>query len=638
MLNSFPEPYPDELLYSVLARYHIRHGNIGAKVTLREVFDNAGLTPAYDLPCSINSLVGNLPLFNKHTAEDLINNNTMFPYYTAFLPEERAGQIKTSMISDFGGDILTRCGIVASRIKVPQFLRFCPLCNQEDLKEYGENYWHRLFQLPGIQLCIKHGVLLENSTVLTHNKHDLIAANRANCRENSSVIKKELTSREFKQYHDFTKEVIWLLDNYQKVHVIKNIRDRYLNLLMERGLATPAGRVSQKEFAKSFIDYYGHEYLQRLQSDLEIDQEDTWLTCMVRKHRKTFHPVSHILTIKFLSTSLEEFCKQRGSFQPYGEGPWPCLNIAAKHYMKNTIKDLEISYSADTKQIKGTFSCQCGFTYIRWGSDNQKIDRYSFDKVKEYGPLWESVLKKFMLQNLELRDIARRLRVDPKTIRKQITTLDLETAPPVKEKEIYEAPPVASFEEMRNHYRSEWEQLVLRNLRMAKTELRNDNKGIYVWLYRNDREWLDSFGYYKKLNISKPERIDWEKRDIELYELVDNAISQLITADTKPIRITISAIGKRINKQALLDKYLDKLPLTKEYLERNIEGQEDYHRRKIKWAIKKLLLENKEPVAWRINKTAGIKNYKTSEIALMIKKEQERLLTDNYLGGNTNEA
>lgn len=630
MLSSFPEPYPDELLNSVLARYHIRHGNIGAKVTLRDVFDNAGLTPAHDLPCSINRLVSNLPLYNRHTAEDLINNNTMFPYYTAFLPEERASHIKASMLSDFGGDILTRGGIVASRIKVPQFLRFCPLCNQEDLKEYGENYWHRLFQLPGIQLCSKHGVLLENSTVLTHNKHDLIAANIANCRENTSVTRKELTNREFKQYYDFTKEVIWLLENYQKVHVIKDIRDRYLNLLMERGLATLAGRVSQKEFAKSFIDYYGHEYLQRLQSDLEIDQEDTWLTCIVRKHRKTFHPVSHVLMIKFLSSSLEEFCKQRGSFQPYGEGPWPCLNIAAKHYMKNTINDMEISYSADTKQIKGTFSCQCGFVYIRWGSDTQETDRFCFDKIKEYGPVWKSVLKKYVYQNLGLRDIARRLRVDPKTISRQIDRLDLETSHPVKEKETKEVQSVASLKDMKNHYRSEWEQLVLRNLRMAKTELRNDNKGIYIWLYRNDREWLDSFRYYGKLKIRKPERINWEKRDIELCELVGNAINQLITADTKPIRITISAIGKRINKQALLDKYLDKLPLTKECLERNIEGLEDFHRRKIKWAVKKLLLENKDPVAWRIVKTAAIKNYRTSDIALMIKNEQEHLPTDYY--------
>ncbi len=628
MLSSFPEPYPDELLYSVLARYHIRHGNMGAKVTLREVFDNAGLTPAYDLPCSINSLVSNLPLYNRHTVEDLINNNTMFPYYTAFLPEERAGQIKASMISDFGGDILTRCGIVASRIKVPQFLRFCPLCNQEDQKEYGENYWHRLFQLPGVQLCSRHGVFLENSTVLAHNKHDLIAANRANCRENTSVIKKELTSRDFKQYYDFTKEVIWLLENYQWVHVIEDIRNRYLYLLMERGLATPAGRVDQKEFAKSFLDYYGHEYLQQLQSDLEIAQEDTWLNCIVRKHRKAFHPVSHILMIKFLSNSLEEFCKLRGSFLPYGEGPWPCLNIAAKHYMKNTIKDIEISYSADTKQIKGTFSCQCGFTYIRWGSDNQKVDRFSFDKVKEYGPVWESVLKKYLFQKFGLRDIARRLKVDPKTIRRQIDRLDLETSPPVIE--IKEVPSLASFEDTRDYYRNEWEQILLQNLKKTKTELRNENKACYIWLYRNDREWLDSFKYYKILNVTKPERIDWEKRDIELCELVNNVINELIFADSKPIRITISAIGKRINKQTLLNIYLDKLPLTKEYLERNIEGQEDFHRRKIKWAIKKLLLENKEPVAWRIIKTAGIKNYKTSEIALMIKKEQEHLLTDNY--------
>ena len=38
MLQYFPTPYPDELWYSILGRYHVRSGNQNSATTLRELF------------------------------------------------------------------------------------------------------------------------------------------------------------------------------------------------------------------------------------------------------------------------------------------------------------------------------------------------------------------------------------------------------------------------------------------------------------------------------------------------------------------------------------------------------------------------------------------------------------------------
>ncbi|MDN9011440.1 TniQ family protein [Brevibacillus laterosporus] len=38
MLGYFPTPYPDELLYSVIARYHTHMGNLSFKSTQEQVF------------------------------------------------------------------------------------------------------------------------------------------------------------------------------------------------------------------------------------------------------------------------------------------------------------------------------------------------------------------------------------------------------------------------------------------------------------------------------------------------------------------------------------------------------------------------------------------------------------------------
>lgn len=620
MLSSFPAPYPDELLYSMLARYHIRHGNIVVKDTLREVFGNSKLATAYEFPCSIDRLVSNLPMYYGHTAEDLIQNNTLFPFYTVFLPENRTKLIRDSMKNDMGKDVHLICGITASRISSPQYFRFCPLCNQEDLASYGEFYWHRLYQLPGIEVCIKHGIRLAESTIPTHNIHDFVAANAFNCHY-SSTNNQETSDVEYRLNCEFSKEVIWLLESYQRVHRLNNIRDRYLTELIKNGFATPTGRVFQRELVQSFITYYGHNYLRQLQSDIDTDSKDSWLTCIVRKHRKTFHPISHILMIRFLSGKIENFINNEISYHPFGEAAWPCLNIAAEHYKESVIKEIRISYSSDSKKVIGTFCCSCGFVYTRTGPDQSAEDRFRFDKVKAYGTEWEKKLEAYSIQQLGLRATARRLKVDPMTIKRYMATLALKTPNVENNYERLKHPPAKYYEDVRTHYRNKWMKLFLLNSTKTKTELRNMSEVLYIWLYRNDLGWLNAIKYHENANVNKSERIDWVKRDKELYKLVDNAIQELRALKGKPVRITISVVGKRINRKTLLEKHLEKLPATKEYLQNNIEGIDKYHQRKVAWAINKLLQEKQDLVKWRIIRAAGIKNYKTAEIDRIISHE-----------------
>lgn len=42
------------------------------------------------------------------------------------------------MCGDNGSKIHTRLGIVAGFIKMPSHLRFCPLCMEDDQKQFGE--------------------------------------------------------------------------------------------------------------------------------------------------------------------------------------------------------------------------------------------------------------------------------------------------------------------------------------------------------------------------------------------------------------------------------------------------------------------------------------------------------------------
>lgn len=53
MMTFFPVPYEDEVLYSVLARYHVRSGNISYKATMRDLFGSTSVTAVIYITSSI---------------------------------------------------------------------------------------------------------------------------------------------------------------------------------------------------------------------------------------------------------------------------------------------------------------------------------------------------------------------------------------------------------------------------------------------------------------------------------------------------------------------------------------------------------------------------------------------------------
>ncbi|UTW70533.1 hypothetical protein KHA80_09235 [Anaerobacillus sp. HL2] len=72
-------------------------------------------------------------------------------------------------------------------------------------------------------------------------------------------------------------------------------------------------------------------------------------------------------------------------------------------------------------------------------------------------------------------------------------------------------------------------------------------------------------------------------RDEEILKQVFTVIANL-KGLPKPVHINISRIGKEIGMLALLEKHLDKLPKTNDYIQRNIETTEEFQIRRVKWA------------------------------------------------------
>ncbi|MFT4413449.1 TnsD family Tn7-like transposition protein [Bacillus sp. UMB0728] len=608
MMTFFPVPYKDELLYSVLARYHVRSGNVSIKATQKDIYGIDSITAIMDLPSHIFRIMENLPVGHRYTSEYLITNHTLYPFYAAFLPVGHAAKVKESMIGDTGGSIYNRIGLMASSVKFNQYFKFCPKCANEEMYNLGELYWHRIHQIPGVLVCPEHNIPLYDSQVPVrgYNKHEYRLATPETCKINTPEM--NYADKITDKVINFTEDIEFLLNNSVANKSLNWFKEQYLTRLKELGFATVNGRIKQKELLRSFLDFYGHRLLEIMQSSID-NYNNNWLNDMLRRNNRTSHPIRHLLLIQFLGISISDLFNKKVEYKPFREKPWPCLNPAASHYLKPVITDMELKYGVDSKSPIGIFRCNCGFVYLRTGPDHNDEDRYKKTKVREYGPVWEAKLKQLTEQRLSLRETARQLGADPVTVKKYAKKLDLKTYWIKRSEKVEKGKsPIKqdSTVEKRDGYRGEWLNLKKQYPSKSKTELRQLNNRVFTWLYRNDRDWLNRNSPKLKSIANDNYRVDWERRDEEIYNNALVAVNDMLSVG-KPIRITISSIGSRIGIRPLLEKHLDKLPKTKWYLEGKTESIKDFQIRRLQWAVKELQDDGKDLSLWRIFRKAGIR-------------------------------
>jgi hypothetical protein len=265
MIGFFPDPYPDELLYSACARYAERVKYPTTQSSLTVLLGGRGLSAIVDLPGRLDYFVSILPSGNRYSAEGIINQNTLLPFYEPFLPSDRAKLIRHEMKdSSKDNNIRSRAGTTIKQVKMPEYLRFCPLCVENDKKEYGETYWHRLHQLPGVLVCPEHLYFLENSSL--EWKRGI--GSRFYSAEDYTFQTKP---RILKQSNNDRQVLIKLAQNArlslsQKHISIENevIRDRYYNQLLKNELAYYNGRIRNSKLFKTFQNFYSLTLLESL--------------------------------------------------------------------------------------------------------------------------------------------------------------------------------------------------------------------------------------------------------------------------------------------------------------------------------------------------------------------------------------
>lgn len=168
MIACFPTAYPDELLYSQLARYYTKSGYMAYTYVAEELYVSKIVRPDMEFvnvftPDALRMITRDMPM------EEVVLKHTMFPYYGRFLPLERRQRAFQALVS-MQGNYYNLLPIPQRKSTSNRCLRYCPLCAEQNRREYGETYWHRTHQMIGLTACPVHGCYLMDSSVVIRGK------------------------------------------------------------------------------------------------------------------------------------------------------------------------------------------------------------------------------------------------------------------------------------------------------------------------------------------------------------------------------------------------------------------------------------------------------------------------------------
>lgn len=297
MIN-FPVPYPDELIYSAIARFGVHFGITSPKQLLDEIFGDRKVVATIDLPNRLTLILGHLQDSKRDNGcnfdiDTLIYKHTLFPLYAPFVPEDRLIKCRTWLEANSKGAIHLALGIAASRIKVTNFLRYCPQCIQEQISNHGESYWRRIWHITGVDYCLKHGSLLcAQVPKQTQHRHQFFPALPGYC-------PMQPQSKPLDETVIVVKQVEGLLNLPQ--HKSANFAQwgEFYRHLAELNGCRKGKRVDYEAIRQRILVKWSSHWLKEQGLDINGQGNDWWIG-LFRKHRKSFNYLQHIVVLHSL--------------------------------------------------------------------------------------------------------------------------------------------------------------------------------------------------------------------------------------------------------------------------------------------------------------------------------------------------
>ena len=297
-MQVLPEPLPDELLYSVLARTAYHYGYWSPKQLLRDLYHFAGVLAVPDLPSNLAVLARENEAAWHLSPDDIAIRHTLAGYYTHYLGAESRRQVLAQM-SGKGGSLQVRLGVCAGSAVSPRRFRFCAQCRIEDIERFGETYWHRGHHLPGVLVCHRHGQALLESEVPFRppGRHEYMPAPLEISRESLLPLGHSLRNPDVARL--VAMRSASLLDGPVRVG---DMLPDYRVALDCCGFS--GGRGGAARLRDAFLAHFGDDLLAASFRGPPGWDRLQWLAEVLRVPRRPMHPFRHVLMDVFLDAHL----------------------------------------------------------------------------------------------------------------------------------------------------------------------------------------------------------------------------------------------------------------------------------------------------------------------------------------------
>lgn len=558
MMNFLTTVFEEECIYSIKSR--VLRDNLGSYNSYLGRFMKR--VTSIDFPNHLFEFYEETKFIIPWTVDTIVLKHTLYKAYSAFMTKERQKALLEGMVNS-SKNVHIVLGINPSSLKRSDLPKFCPLCSREDYAKYGEAYFHRLHQIPNLNVCPDHGCLTieycPSTNELSGFKYFHLTKKSV---EDAEVIYNscDTMAKISLLFRDLLTGKLNL--NYQEINYKETIE---LNGFFKNNY------LIRSELVDKFQKYYKGVRDEYLKS--RVTDSYHWLGGIILRPHTIFNPFQYMLFNQFV-----EDMHRRTEIKiqhPFGSGPWLCFNKAANHYLKSVITNLTLEMTSENKTV-GLFKCSCGMVYSKQfakvhGSLKEKT------RIRERGQLWLDKLNKCIMEGCSLRETARILGTAASTVRK-----------------IMQKKPRAKYltTELVRAKRSEWKKHLKEFRYNSYSQCRVKYSALYSWMCRYDFEWLTSTKD-KKQTYQLELRLNWEEIDVKLCDQISDTIRKL-KIEKPDSRISKTLIGKLVNHgKYILSTNLQNLPKSKEILERNLESVEDYQIRRIQNAVENLLVEGK---------------------------------------------
>lgn len=600
-LSFFPEPLPDEPLYSLAARYHRSVNYSSYRDCVDDLFGRSFVSATVDLPSRLSDLALRLP-WENWTVQRLISGHTSAPYFSFLAKDLQRHRLAAALSGTPPPSGAAVLGAMTTKVKNHHYLRYCPVCVETDRQTHTFAYWHRAHQLPGVMVCSRHHCALADSPVTRKSRRNRHAFYDLECALQMDGAPQQYNVVVSETMVAIAHDSAWILHNEDSATNLELCRAALQSRFRLIGWMTSAGSLRAKTLRLAWEQRYPLSLRTALRCGIDHLTDPTPIVrSLIYGGRCGVHPLLTLLILRLIGQSPEILTAEVRSLtgvSRQSDLTGTCVNALCPDYGSSR----GIVYKRPSnKQHERIVCCsRCGMQYYLHQDSARSI------RIVVRGELWDDCLRSgIAAKQQSLRQLARKLGVDPTTVKRHAQRLNLSV--PWNAPAMRQSSPSVDHD-LLGRKRIEWTRLRESKPSAPRKELRRLVPALWAWLYRNDREWFFSHQPTKRQVVSTHQRVDWDSRDRQLSLALVSCVRDVHQRARRPIRVTRAELARRLgNTQIFRNSVIRHLPRTARTARRVVESTKDFAERRIAWAVDQYRSEATIPERWQLVRRAGLR-------------------------------